>query len=154
MPRRFDKRGWNRQFKWQPVRRGRWDPFPKDHLPFVDDFSMVSVAAKIHAGQDMKAPKTPPSTPAGGTKRPRPEIHSGMKLPDFKRAKTSVKKGVKRAGHDLYREGKRALFEYTMWKIIEMALAPETGGASIVAGEGIEMASMARRGISYGSHLA
>ena len=40
MPRKYDKRGWNRQFKWKPVRRDRWDPFPKDHLPFVDDYSV------------------------------------------------------------------------------------------------------------------
>jgi len=46
MPRRFDKRGWNRQFKNRPVRRGRWDPFPKDHLPFIDDFSPSMYAHK------------------------------------------------------------------------------------------------------------
>lgn len=39
MPRKYDKRGWNRQFKWKPLRRDRWDPFPKDHLPFIDDYS-------------------------------------------------------------------------------------------------------------------
>lgn len=38
--RKLDKFGFNTQFKWQPVRRDRWDPFPKDHLPFVDDMSM------------------------------------------------------------------------------------------------------------------
>ena len=38
--RKFDKYGFNTQFKWQPVRRDRWDPFPKDHLPFIDDQSM------------------------------------------------------------------------------------------------------------------
>lgn len=153
MPRRFDKLGLNRQFKWRPVRRDRWDPFPKDHLPFVDDFSMVAVAAKVNAAQDMKKP-TPNTPNTGGTKRPRPEIHSGMKLPDFKKAKTSVKKEFKKAAKELYKEGKRAAFEYTMWKMIEYALAPETGGASIAVGEGIEMASLARRGASYGSHLA
>lgn len=70
MPRRkFDKRGWNRQFKWQPVRRDRWDPFPKDHLPFVDDYS---VGMYIHkAVNDNRGPsreklpldthRTPPS---------------------------------------------------------------------------------------------
>lgn len=42
MVRKFDKFGWNTQFKWQPIRRDRWDPFPKDHLPFVDDMSFSS----------------------------------------------------------------------------------------------------------------
>lgn len=46
MPRRFDSRGWNRQFKWQPVRTDRWDPFPKDRIPFVDDFSEASRLAR------------------------------------------------------------------------------------------------------------
>lgn len=40
MSRKFDQRGWNRQFKWQPLRIDRWDPFPKDRLPFVDDYSI------------------------------------------------------------------------------------------------------------------
>ena len=47
MPRRFDRKtGWNRQFKWKPLRRDRWDPFPKDHLPFIDDFSVGSYGLK------------------------------------------------------------------------------------------------------------
>ncbi len=54
MPRKFDKRGWNRQFKWQPVRRGRWDPFPKDHLPFIDDYSVNSYLHK--AINDKRSP--------------------------------------------------------------------------------------------------
>ena len=45
MPRRFDSYGWNRQFKWQPCRTDRWDIFPKDRIPFVDDFS---VANRLH----------------------------------------------------------------------------------------------------------
>lgn len=74
MPRRFDKRGWNRQFKWQPVRRGRWDSFPKDHLPFIDDFSpgmYLHKATNERRGQKRKLPldmdkeskKHNPSTP-------------------------------------------------------------------------------------------
>ena len=46
MPRRFDQYGWNRQFKWQPLRRDRWDPFPKDRIPFVDDFSEANRLAR------------------------------------------------------------------------------------------------------------
>lgn len=114
---------------------------------------MVAVAAKVNAAQDTKKP-TPNTPNTGGTKRPRPEIHSGMKLPDYKKAKGGVKKGLKSVGKELFKEGKRAGFEYMMWKIIEYALIPETGGASVAVGEGIEMANLARRGASYGSHLA
>ncbi len=57
MPRRFDQRGWNRQFKWQPVRSDRWDMYPKDHLPFVDDFSESSRlhrdSIRLHPIDDM-----------------------------------------------------------------------------------------------------
>ena len=42
MPRKFDKYGWNRQFKWHPVSRRH--PFPY-HLPFVDDFSVAATVA-------------------------------------------------------------------------------------------------------------
>jgi hypothetical protein len=44
MSRKFDKFGFNTQFKWQPIRRDRWDPFPKDHLPFIDDMSFTKQA--------------------------------------------------------------------------------------------------------------
>ena len=46
MARKFGKYGWNRQFKNKPLRRDRWDPFPKDHLPFIDDFSVLAYGAK------------------------------------------------------------------------------------------------------------
>ena len=42
MSRKFDKYGWNRQFKWHPVSRRH--PFPY-HLPFVDDFSIAATVA-------------------------------------------------------------------------------------------------------------
>ena len=76
MPRRFDKRGWNRQFKWQPIRPGRWDPFPKEHLPFIDDFSATSVRVKINSE---KVPNAPPPTPAD-----RPPRRPGKELPSPK----------------------------------------------------------------------
>lgn len=47
MPRKFDSRGWNRQFKWLPVSKRH--PFPYQ-LPFIDDFS---VAATVSASQKM-----------------------------------------------------------------------------------------------------
>ena len=44
MARKLDKYGFNTQFKWQPIRRDRWDPFPKDHLPFIDNQSLSNQA--------------------------------------------------------------------------------------------------------------
>ena len=44
MVRKLDKLGFNTQFKWQPLRRDRWDPFPKDRLPFIDNQSVANQA--------------------------------------------------------------------------------------------------------------
>jgi len=38
MVRKYDKYGFNRQFKNKPC--SRRDPFPRDHLPFADDMSI------------------------------------------------------------------------------------------------------------------
>ena len=73
MPRRFDKRDWNRQFKWQPLRVDRWDPFPKDHLPFIDDFSAGATLSKIEAAIN-KNGKRP--LPGDDTARKRPRTRS------------------------------------------------------------------------------
>jgi len=40
MTRKYDEFGYNRQFKSNPC--SRRDPFPRDHLPFVDDMSVLS----------------------------------------------------------------------------------------------------------------
>lgn len=40
MVRKYDKFGYNRQFKINPCNRR--DPFPRDHLPFIDDMSVLS----------------------------------------------------------------------------------------------------------------
>ena len=57
MARKFGKYGWNRQFKNKPLRRDRWDLFPKDHLPFVDDFSVGNFVAR-KAAQGTKRQRT------------------------------------------------------------------------------------------------
>ena len=70
MPRRFDSRGWNRQFKWQPVRSDRWDPFPKDHLPFIDGFSDQAALHKEGAApDDQETPNYKPGTDKASTIR-------------------------------------------------------------------------------------
>ena len=40
MVRKYDKFGYNRQFKINPCNRR--DPFPRDHLPFIDDMSVLN----------------------------------------------------------------------------------------------------------------
>lgn len=73
MTRKYDEFGYNRQFKSNPC--SRRDPFPRDHLPFVDDMSVLS---EMHGnglagyGPKMPQPITSkpvqhmPSTPSRG----------------------------------------------------------------------------------------
>lgn len=66
MPRRFDKYGNNRQFKWKPLRVDRWDPWPKDHLPWIENqaanvglYKVTSVLGKRPFPGDDTARKKP-----------------------------------------------------------------------------------------------
>lgn len=66
MPRRFDKYGNNRQFKWKPLRVDRWDPWPKDHLPWIENqaanvglYKVASVLGKRPFPGDDTARKKP-----------------------------------------------------------------------------------------------
>lgn len=98
MPRRFDRKtGWNRQFKWKPLRRDRWDPFPKDHLPFLDDFSVGAYVAKKAQADAMRNKRTrddmvTPTTLLGKRRR---DIDTAMKPPGPKRQQT--RGGAKRS---------------------------------------------------------
>ena len=91
MPRRFDRKtGWNRQFKWKPLRRDRWDPFPKDHLPFIDDFSVGAYLAKKSQANAMVNKRkfddmTTPTTLLG---KRRADIDTARKAPPSKRVRT------------------------------------------------------------------
>lgn len=93
MPRRFDRKtGWNRQFKWKPLRRDRWDPFPKDHLPFIDDFSVGAFIAKSVAAANMdpgtKRKRDVMETRKRKFERERADIDTARKQPSAKRART------------------------------------------------------------------
>ena len=98
MPRRFDRKtGWNRQFKWKPLRRDRWDPFPKDHLPFIDDFSVLSYGMKKAQVDSMSNKRkfddmTTPTTLLGKRRR---DIDTAMQLRMPKRQQT--RGGAKRS---------------------------------------------------------
>lgn len=96
MPRRFDRKtGWNRQFKWKPLRRDRWDPFPKDHLPFIDDFSVGTYGVKKAQVDAMRNKRKrddliTPTTLKGQyfNDKKRRDIDTARKGPPFKRART------------------------------------------------------------------
>jgi len=68
MPRKYDEFGYNRQFKSNPCNRR--DPFPRDHLPFIDDMSVLSEMYGNGLGQ--YGPKMPQPI----TSRPTQEVPS------------------------------------------------------------------------------
>jgi len=95
MARKFGKYGLNRQFKWKPLRRDRWDPFPKDHLPFIDDFSVGAYVSKKEQADSMRNKRKrddliTPTTLKGQyfNDKKRRDIDSAFKVPPPKRART------------------------------------------------------------------
>ena len=143
MPRRFDKRGWNRQFKNRPVRRGRWDPFPKDHLPFVDDFSPAMYAHKAtneSRGQKRKLPldmdkeskKHNPGTPSGKRKSAS-ELFTPRKVLKGLAYGTSGRQLFK--NQTLQRTLKRDLEQAGGWLERQVGRLSRTAGEAIPAGE-------------------
>ena len=95
MARKFGTYGWNRQFKNKPLRRDRWDPFPKDHLPFVDDFSLRAYGLKKAQADAMRGTKRKPKliTPTTFLGKRKPEL-TVRKIPQAKRQRGS---GAKRS---------------------------------------------------------
>jgi len=87
MARKFGKYGWNRQFKNKPVRRDRWDPFPKDHLPFIDDFSVGAYGVKKAQVDAMRSKRDRLATPTTLLGK-RIDIDTARKGPGPKRART------------------------------------------------------------------
>lgn len=72
MVRKYDKYGLNRQFKNKPC--SRRDPFPRDHLPFVDDMSVKKILDD--AIKTVKPPIQPgkrPRDPATNNTLPNPK---------------------------------------------------------------------------------
>ncbi len=122
MPRRFDRKtGWNRQFKWKPLRRGRWDPFPKDHLPFIDDFSVGAFVAKkaqdAATGKRKRGEQLKVRLPTG-----RRDIDSAMNSPKRPRTGGTATKDL-----------------YTNDNVAMMATAAVGAGGMAYTGAGIAM---------------
>jgi hypothetical protein len=63
MPRKFDKYGWNIQYKYQPVRRKH--PFPYE-LPFCTDFSHKRMSSTSKKTRNDYVTPGPPKIPIRG----------------------------------------------------------------------------------------
>ena len=98
MPRRkFDDLGWNLQYKWKPVRPDRWDPFPKDHLPFIDDYAdQVEFMKGIQSEGKRPRPGDDSARKAPGPGK-RPAGPSGAETRAMKRARIQHDHDMRRA---------------------------------------------------------
>ncbi len=140
MTRKFDKYGFNRQYLRKPL--SRRDPFPRDHLPFVSDFS---VGSSMHNAATNKGPGPLKGAVDKGFK----EAHRA-----YQKAKRQATKALRKEAKHLKKTVKSHLMEELegaaviggTW-LLSYLLAPATGGASVVAGEeatDVELASFAR----------
>lgn len=140
MTRKFDKYGFNRQYLRKPL--SRRDPFPRDHLPFVSDFS---VGSSMHNAATNKGPGPLKGAVNKGFK----EAHRA-----YQKAKRDATKALRKEAKKLKKTVKSHLMEELegaaviggTW-LLSYLLAPATGGASVVAGEeatDVELAAFAR----------
>lgn len=140
MTRKFDKYGFNRQYLRKPL--SRRSPFPRDHLPFVSDFS---VGSSMHNAATNKGPGPLKGAADKGFK----EAHRA-----YQKAKREATKALRKQAKKLQNTVKSHVMEELEGvaimggtALLSYLLAPVTGGASIVAGEEaeeVELAAFAR----------
>jgi len=145
--RKFDKYGLNRQYKNKPC--SRRDPFPRDHLPFVDDMSIKrTLDEAINASKPSKWSKV--------KKKSRKEIE---RIHDVARSATKkmrkdanklfsgAKKGAKKFAHSKLEqyalEGLGLGLEFLAAAAIVLTDGVAAPAAEIVAEEGIELQAVA-----------
>ena len=144
MVRKFDKYGLNRQFKNKPC--SRRDPFPRDHLPFVDDMSnkkTLDEAIKAVKKNDFK-------------KRSRAEIEKAHKAIRDRTKKLrkgarnvgrAMKKGVSKAVHSKLEQYALEAAGFGLQALAAAAVLMTDGAAAPLAeamvDEGIELQALA-----------
>lgn len=133
--RKFNKRyGWNNQFKNKPVRSDRWDPFPKDHLPFVDDYSVQNFVYSHVANPGIKRSFDDMNTPSTvlGKRRMINDLNTPGSVRSRKAART-------RAGPS----STRSLF--TNDDVANASAAASIGGRMLYTGAGMASDALNRR---------
>jgi hypothetical protein len=140
MTRKFDKYGFNRQYLRKPL--SRRDPFPRDHLPFVSDFS---VGSSMHNAATTKGPGPLKGAVNKGFKEAH-RAYQKAKLEATKALRKEAKQIKKKVKSHMVEELEAAAVIGGSW-LLGILLAPETGGASVVAAEDVtdvELANFAR----------
>lgn len=147
MPRKFDKYGLNRQFKNKPC--SRRDPFPRDHLPFVDDMSIKKTLDEaISASKPSKWSKFKKET-RKDIERIHKEARTATKKmrKDANKLFSGAKKGVKKIAHSKLEqyalEGLGFGLEFLAAAAIVLSDGVAAPAAEIVAEEGIELQGIA-----------
>ena len=147
MVRKFDKYGLNRQFKNMPC--GRRDPFPRDHLPFVDDMSNKKVlddAIKASKGSSAKLRLNRAKEEVKKTHKAIRDATKKMRKV-AKKTGNAIKKGAAKAAHSKFEQYAMEAAGFGLDFLAAAILFGTDGAAAplaeIVAEEGIELQGMA-----------
>lgn len=147
MVRKYDKYGFSRQFKNKPC--SRRDPFPRDHLPFVDDMSVKKTLDEaINASKPSKWSKVYKKS-----RKDIERIHNVARSATKKMRKdankvfSGAKKGAKKFAHSKLEqyamEGLGIGLEFLAAAAIVLSDGVAAPAAAVVAEEGIELQGIA-----------
>lgn len=136
--RKFNKRyGWNNQFKNKPIRSDRWDPFPKDHLPFIDDYGVQNFIYSHVANPGIKRKFDDLNTPQEIRKRSR--VKADLFTPDD----VSDLRPSKAGRRPMFGTSTRSLF--TNENVANAGTAAVIGGRMVQVGAGMARDALNRR---------
>lgn len=148
MVRKYDKYGLNRQFKSNPC--SRRDPFPRDHLPFVDDMSRKKTlddAIKASKGGSSARERLNRAKEEG--KKIKDELRKATQKMREVARKTGkgIKKGAKKAAHSKFEQYAMEAAGFGLDFLAAAILFGSDGAAAplaeMVAEEGIELQAVA-----------
>ena len=147
MVRKYDKYGLNRQFKRNPC--SRRDPFPRDHLPFVDDMSnKKTLDDAIKASKGSSARERLNRAKEEG-KKIKDELRKATQKMREQAKKTGrgLKKGIKKAAHSKFEQYAMEAAGFGLDFLAAAILFGSEGAAAplaeMVAEEGIELQGVA-----------
>ena len=147
MVRKLDKYGLNRQFKNNPC--SRRDPFPRDHLPFVDDMSVKKTLDEaINASKPSRWSKVKDKSRKEIERIHKSANNATKKMrKDANKLTRGVKKGVKKFAHSKLEqyalEGAFLGLEFLAAAMVVMSDGAAAPAAEVVAEEGIELQGIA-----------
>lgn len=147
MVRKYDKYGLNRQFKSNPC--SRRDPFPRDHLPFVDDMSNKKILDDAIKASKGSSARERLNRAKEETKKIQKDIRKATEKMRKVAKKTGqmAKKGVQKAAHSKFEQYAMEAAGIGLDFLAAAILFGSDGAAAplaeVVAEEGIELQAVA-----------